>query len=287
MTAIGDQIQQLRQARGLSQQDLAEQADVSYSTVTKLEQGTTTRPSAKILLKLAHILDFDLDELLEGKSSQKPKKHDQQQTWDLKPGKFKFVYFDVGRTLLHVEPALHEFSARIGRSYEQTLATWYTYVGLAMRGRLSLYDLQVLFLLKLNVDFKGKKREEIFTHMVDDMIPITPMHEFMRTVAQHHKIGLLTNTLEGFVPRMLKIGMIPKLDYDAIIESSSVGSIKPEPEIYKVAQQKAQTKAGQILFIDDSTTNVEAAKAQGWQAERFNEFDVESSIDRIVRRHFR
>lgn len=288
MESLGERLQKLRVASGLSQQELASRAGVSYSTVTKLEQGATTRPSAKILLKLSDVLEFDLDEFLLGKakSQQKTARGQSLPKIEIKPGKFKFVYFDVGRTLVHIEPALHAFSARLGRSYEQTLATWYTYVGLAMRGRMSLYDLQLMFLLKLNVQFRGKRRQEAFKHIVDDMMPIKPMHELVKKVAEQHKVGLLTNTLEGFVPRMRKLGLIPRLKYDAIIESSDVGCIKPEPKIYEIAVKQAKTRPEHILFIDDSTTNVEAAKAAGWQAERFDEFAVEDSIDRIVKKYF-
>lgn len=51
--------------------------------------------------------------------------------------------------------------------------------------------------------------------------------------------------------------------FDGKVISGEVGLIKPDPRIFEYLLNKYQLSAGQTLFIDDNTRNVEAAKALG------------------------
>lgn len=51
--------------------------------------------------------------------------------------------------------------------------------------------------------------------------------------------------------------------FEAVVNSSSVGIAKPDPGIYRFAADQAGTDPGRCLFIDDTTANVEAARALG------------------------
>jgi PAS domain S-box-containing protein len=53
---FGQRIRELRQAKGLTQRDLARQAGISYAYVSKLETGTMTPPRHKIIQRLAKVL---------------------------------------------------------------------------------------------------------------------------------------------------------------------------------------------------------------------------------------
>jgi transcriptional regulator with XRE-family HTH domain len=63
--AISRRIRDLREAAGLSQQDLAVRADLSMSQVAKLEQGKKADPRASTLLALAGALAVAPGKLLE------------------------------------------------------------------------------------------------------------------------------------------------------------------------------------------------------------------------------
>ena len=56
---------------------------------------------------------------------------------------------------------------------------------------------------------------------------------------------------------------------DDIIISGDVKLIKPEPEIFEVCLRRIGEPASQCLFIDDSETNVAAAKKIGFDAVHF------------------
>ena len=61
---LGQKIQKLRKAKGLSQDELARKADIPYTTLTKIEIGVIKKPSVFAVAKLAKILDLSIEELL-------------------------------------------------------------------------------------------------------------------------------------------------------------------------------------------------------------------------------
>jgi transcriptional regulator with XRE-family HTH domain len=65
-TALAGRIKGLREARGLSQQEVAVKADLSLSLVAKLEQGKKGDPRASTLRALMTALDLTAGELLDG-----------------------------------------------------------------------------------------------------------------------------------------------------------------------------------------------------------------------------
>ena len=51
---------------------------------------------------------------------------------------------------------------------------------------------------------------------------------------------------------------------DDIVISGEVGSIKPEPDIFKIMLERIGKPAQQCLFIDDSLANIEQARRMGF-----------------------
>jgi PAS domain S-box-containing protein len=63
---FGERVRELRQAKGLTQRDLAKEASISYAYVSKVETGTMPPPRHKIITTLASVLgvsDKETDEL--------------------------------------------------------------------------------------------------------------------------------------------------------------------------------------------------------------------------------
>jgi HTH-type transcriptional regulator, competence development regulator len=61
---FGTLLQKLRQEKGLSQRQLANQVDVIPTYMSKIERGEFPPPSEKVIKKIASILDYDVDEFL-------------------------------------------------------------------------------------------------------------------------------------------------------------------------------------------------------------------------------
>jgi epoxide hydrolase-like predicted phosphatase len=78
--------------------------------------------------------------------------------------------------------------------------------------------------------------------------------------AKGFKTVLLSNANNAFFERKI----YPTYPYfkslfNEIVISSSVGMVKPEPEIYLYTLEKVSSKPEESLFIDDSKINVDAA----------------------------
>jgi len=61
---IEQRIKQLRKKAGWSQQRLAEKSGLSYTVITKIEQGVAKRPSIQTMVKLADAFRVTIDELI-------------------------------------------------------------------------------------------------------------------------------------------------------------------------------------------------------------------------------
>ena len=61
---IGDKVRQVRTRLGLTQDQLARQCDIPYTTLTKLESNVITKPSIQTVEKVAKGLKITIDELL-------------------------------------------------------------------------------------------------------------------------------------------------------------------------------------------------------------------------------
>ena len=61
---IANNIKKYRQKKGLSQDKLAKLADVTHTTLVKLESGANDNPTVKTLIKLADSLGVNLNELV-------------------------------------------------------------------------------------------------------------------------------------------------------------------------------------------------------------------------------
>ena len=56
---------------------------------------------------------------------------------------------------------------------------------------------------------------------------------------------------------------------EGIVISGDEGVCKPDAEIFRRCEERFGFSAGQAVFLDDSPTNVDGARAAGWDAELF------------------
>ena len=61
---IGENIKRIRKDKGISQDRLSKLADVTHTTLAKIESGVNSNPTIKTLQKIAKALDVKVDELL-------------------------------------------------------------------------------------------------------------------------------------------------------------------------------------------------------------------------------
>src|ERR1700678_160680 len=93
---LGKRLQTARQAAGLTQQQLCHQANLSFSTLTKIERGAIKSPSIFTIQSIAAALGVGLDELIGPSGPASPTRKLQK----TKSG-VSFVYFDVNGCLVY------------------------------------------------------------------------------------------------------------------------------------------------------------------------------------------
>ena len=64
---LAENIKRLRIKKGLSQDKLAKLADVTLTTLVKIESGANDNPTIKTLKKIADVLEVAIDDLLGNK----------------------------------------------------------------------------------------------------------------------------------------------------------------------------------------------------------------------------
>lgn len=92
-----------------------------------------------------------------------------------------------------------------------------------------------------------------------------------------YQVGLLTNMYPGMLDAIKGKSLLPEIEWDVMIDSSNVGYAKPEREIYEIAQREAGVLADEILFVENSKRNIDAADKMGWQTFHYNSSTPENS----------
>jgi 2-haloacid dehalogenase len=58
-------------------------------------------------------------------------------------------------------------------------------------------------------------------------------------------------------------------EFDRAFVSGRLGVIKPDPRIYEIVEQEGGVAPAALLFADDRSDNITAARARGWQTHLF------------------
>lgn len=267
---LGKQLQRARQRAGLTQQAMCQQAGLSYSTLAKIERGAIKAPSIFTIKQIADVLDMSLDDLvgssLGGKSGKKTTKSG-----------VSFIYFDINGCLVRFfHRAFTAIADDTGVSPDVIESAFWEFNDPVCTGAMSIPQFNKAFARAIGVE--DIDWQAYYLRAVE---PIAEMHELVRWAANNYRVGLFSNIGTGFVEDMKKHGLIPDIHFDAIVDSSQVGLIKPDPKIYEVAEAMAGVPADQILLIDDTRANLSPARAADWHVMWFNDYDSIESTERV------
>ncbi len=268
---MGKRLQKARQNAGLTQQQLCQKAGLSFSTLTKIERGAIKAPSIFTIQSIAETIGLSLDELV-GQSPVKVRR----ELYKTKSGA-SFIYFDMNGCLVGSDQAaLIKIAADTGAAPDVVESVYWRYNDEVCRGRASLHDLNVELAKKTGV--KEINWLEYYLSAVDK---VQIMHEIIESASKHYGVGLLTNTMPGFIDALRQAGKIPDISYDAIIDSSKIGALKPEAAIYEAAAKESDLPASEIMLIDDSRPNLGAAAKLGWNVMWFDDTQPDKSADAV------
>jgi HAD superfamily hydrolase (TIGR01509 family) len=87
-----------------------------------------------------------------------------------------------------------------------------------------------------------------------------------------YKMAILSNASQEFIEKALEQNGVRNL-FDVVVTSSKTGFVKPQPEIFEHTLNELQVQPEEALFIDDSSSNVTAAKEMGLNAISYKGLD--------------
>jgi len=267
---LGKRLQLARQNAGMTQQQLCQKANLSFSTLTKIERGAIKSPSIFTVQAIAIAIGVSLDKLI-GNNPVVERK-----LLKTKSG-VTFVYFDVNGCLVHFyQRAFAKLAQASGVPSDIVETAFWHYNDEVCRGSITMKDFNAYIAERMEID-----SVDWMKYYMECVEPIGEMHKILRWAIERYKVGLLTNIMPGQLRAMMVSGDLPNLTYDAIIDSSELGTIKPENQIYEIATERAGCPPEQILLIDDTRSNIKAAEKQGWKVLWFDDARLEEAVDQV------
>jgi len=131
--------------------------------------------------------------------------------------------------------------------------------------------------MKKEFDTKIPKGYYFLDDFVNRFQPNQTLGKIIVSLKQKYHIGLLTNMYTGMLDRIQKRNLLPKVEWDVIIDSSKIGFVKPSREIFNYATEKAETAPERIFFVENDTKHIEGAKKCGWGTFLYDPANVEES----------
>ena len=270
---LGKRLQLARKRAGLTQQELCQKAGLSYSTLAKIERGAIRTPSVFTVAHIAAATGTPLEDLLDVAPSSLASPSPANAKKRSKTG-VRFVYFDVNGVLVRFfHRAFSDITSDTGARADLAENLFWRNNDAVCRGDMSLEELNQAFNRELstqNFDWKS--------YYMKNVEPMPGVKEFVEWCAQYYEVGLLSNTAPGFLDEMRAKELIPNIQYSSVVDSSKVGSIKPESKIYEIAKDLANVEPNEILLIDNERPNLTAADKVGWQVLSFDDFQPGESI---------
>ena len=274
---LGLSLQNARKGAGLTQQQLCDQLDISYSTLTKIERGAIKAPSIFTVAQIAKICGVSIESLIGMEIPALLTPMVPTKIYKKARNGIEFVFFDINGCMVRFfQRAFSDLAAESGVRPELIEETFWHYNDVVCRGEMTMDDFNAALAARIGIESLDWK-----AYYMRNVDPIMEMHDCATWVAENYRVGLLSNIMPGFIDEMIATGLLPNLPYTSVVDSSDVGAIKPETRIYEIAAKKTGVEVGDILLIDDSRTNLMAAEKLGWHVMWFDDFRPSESVERI------
>lgn len=103
-----------------------------------------------------------------------------------------------------------------------------------------------------------------------------------RVRAAGMKLAILSNELDLFYGADFRRRLPFLADFDAIVDATYSGVLKPDPRAYLLCIEELQLNAGQCVFVDDQLRNIRGAQQVGLGAVHFDVLHPGASYARAL-----
>jgi len=135
------------------------------------------------------------------------------------------------------------------------------------RGTVEVPDLVQRIARRL--DLSPDEVQRVVDAVPDELQPLPDTVALIERLCRpDRRLYYLSNMPAPYADHLERVNPFSRWFVDGVF-SSRVKLIKPDPAIFELAARRFDVPPAELLFIDDSLRNVEAAKAAGWQAVQF------------------
>jgi putative hydrolase of the HAD superfamily len=198
----------------------------------------------------------------------------------------KFVYFDVGGVAIldfsktnKWDEVIEEIGVKQDKvasflKYFEEL-TPKIHIGLDIDSKLEEINNKFNIIISKNYSFL----KDGFVSRFEPNKSIWPVVKYVK---ERFKIGLLTNQYPMMLKEIKRQKLLPPVSWDVVVDSSRVKLQKPDLEIYKLAEELAKAKGEEILFVENTPTNIKAAQKIGWETFLYDPGNPKLSSKRLL-----
>jgi len=183
----------------------------------------------------------------------------------------RWLFFDLGNTLISEEAATDCRIRQLGSSFEQHGRRYSVEeVRCALQKASAEFAPRLITgaIEKLTDDPELRKLIEAEAQYPKELeAPYEGAEQTLRTLSSRYGIGVIANQSAGTQERLTKWGLMPFISI--CLSSADAGLEKPDPAIFQLALSRAICRPSQAVMIGDRLDNdVRPARLQGWKTIR-------------------
>lgn len=195
-----------------------------------------------------------------------------------------FVYFDVGGVAILDFSGTNKWNElknglKIPKEQDQAFDKFFTEYEADCTDR----DIDSLIpIIKTRFGASIPKNYSMLTDFVTRFEKNPLLWPVIKKVKEKCRIGLLTDMYPRMLQAIRNYNLLPPVDWDVIIDSSVVKYQKPNKKIFEIAEKEARVNKHEILFIDNTIKNIQAALNFGWQTFLYDSTNPEESSHNLL-----
>lgn len=112
---------------------------------------------------------------------------------------------------------------------------------------------------------------DFFGVLEQEWLPNYPLLDFIkRELKPKYKLAIISNAVGDFAYEIMSADQLGM--FDEIVISYKAGVAKPHPDIYDIALKSLQVKPQETVFVDDTESFCQAARALGMKTILYKDF---------------